>query len=68
MEQDTAAPCVGDLDVSTQERAVKVRALFDLMVSAPEPIGPAIAEMLQRTSTHDGGQLAHLLTTAGGSV
>jgi L-ascorbate metabolism protein UlaG (beta-lactamase superfamily) len=67
-EQDTAVPCIGDLDVSAQERAAKIRALFDLMRSSPEPIGPAFTDMLRRTSTHDGGQLAYLLTTAAGSV
>jgi L-ascorbate metabolism protein UlaG (beta-lactamase superfamily) len=67
-ESDTALPCLGDLGVSAQERAATVRGLFGVMGAVPPPAGPALVAMNEACSQHDGGQLAYLLTTAGGSV
>ena len=67
-EADTSVPCLGDLDVSAQERAATVSSLFRAMDGAPAPAGPALITMNDACSRHDGGQLAYLLTTSGGSV
>jgi L-ascorbate metabolism protein UlaG (beta-lactamase superfamily) len=67
-EVDTSIPCLGDLDVSAQDRAATVRKLFAGMDSAPAPAGPALVTMNERCSRHDGGQLAYLLFTSGGSM
>ncbi len=67
-DRDTAVACVGDLDISAQERAAKVAEVFALMESVPDPLGSALTHMAEHTSAHDGGQLAYLLTTAGGSM
>jgi L-ascorbate metabolism protein UlaG (beta-lactamase superfamily) len=67
-DPDSSVPCLGDLGVSAQERKAAVAALFDLMARAPEPAGPALRSLNERCSRHDGGQLAYLLTTTGGSV
>jgi len=67
-EVDTSIPCLGDLDVSAQDRAATVRKLFAGMDSAPAPAGPALVAMNERCSRHDGGQLAYLLITSRGSV
>ncbi len=65
---DSAIPCLGDLDVSAQERRAKVDALFDMIRSLPEPLGPSLAEMMRHTSPRDGGQLSYLLMTSRGSL
>jgi len=65
---DSAIPCLGDLDVSAQERRAKVDALFEMIRSLSEPLGPSLAEMMRHTSPRDGGQLSYLLTTSRGSV
>lgn len=65
---DSGEACLGDLDVSAQVRDQRVTAIFDAIATAPEPIGPALAEMLTRSSRYDGGQLAFLLTTSDTSV
>ena len=62
------SPCLGDLDVSAQDRAATVRSLFGAMDAAPAPAGPALVAMNEVCSRHDGGQLAYLLLTADGSV
>jgi len=67
-ESSTSIPCLGDLDVSAQDRAATVRGLFDIMGSVPPPVGPALVAMNEACSLHDGGQLAYLLTTTGGSM
>jgi L-ascorbate metabolism protein UlaG (beta-lactamase superfamily) len=67
-EVDTGLPCLGDLGVSAQDRAATVRGLFDIMGTVPPPAGPALVAMNEACSRHDGGQLAYLLTTVGGSV
>jgi len=67
-EVDTALPCLGDLDLSAQARAAKVADLFSLLASAPAPAGPALVAMNEQCSRHDGGQLAYLLATTGGSM
>jgi len=67
-ESDVSLSCLGDLGVSAQERAEKVSQLFDLMNTAPAPLGPALAAVTRTTSMHDGGQLAYLLVTKDGSV
>lgn len=67
-ESDSGAECIGDLGVSAQERAAKVKGLFDAIASIPDPVGPVINAMLTRSSPHDGGQLAFLLTAERGSI
>jgi L-ascorbate metabolism protein UlaG (beta-lactamase superfamily) len=67
-ESNTSIPCLGDLDVSAQDRATAVRSLFDVMDAVPPPVGPALVAMNEACSHHDGGQLAYLLTTADGST
>jgi L-ascorbate metabolism protein UlaG (beta-lactamase superfamily) len=65
---DSAIPCLGDLDVSAQDRRAKVDALFEMIRSLPEPLGPSLGEMLRHTSPRDGGQLSYLLITSQGSL
>jgi L-ascorbate metabolism protein UlaG (beta-lactamase superfamily) len=67
-DPDTAVPCLGDLDVSAQQRLAARAALFDLMAGLPEPEGPALRAMNATCSSHDGGQLAYLMTTPEGSL
>ncbi len=67
-EADPSIACLGDLDVSAQQRAAAVAGLFGAMDAAPAPAGPALVAMNEVCSRHDGGQLAYLLTTAGGSL
>ena len=67
-ESDTSVPCLGDLDVSAQDRAATMRRLFGAMDAAPAPAGPALVAMNEKCSRHDGGQLAYLLVTADGSM
>jgi L-ascorbate metabolism protein UlaG (beta-lactamase superfamily) len=67
-DADSSIPCLGDLDVSAQDRAGAVRGLFAAMDAAPAPAGPALRAMNEKCSAHDGGQLAYLLTTGDGSV
>jgi L-ascorbate metabolism protein UlaG (beta-lactamase superfamily) len=67
-DSDTSVPCLGDLDVSAQDRAATIRRLFAGMDAAPAPAGPALVAMNDKCSRHDGGQLAYLLVTGGGSL
>jgi L-ascorbate metabolism protein UlaG (beta-lactamase superfamily) len=67
-EADTAVPCLGDLDITAQDRAAAVTGLFAAMDAVPPPAGPALVAMNEACSRHDGGQLAYLLTTAGRSL
>ncbi len=67
-DADTGVACLGDLDISAQDRAAAVRTLFGAMDAVPAPAGPALVAMNEVCSRHDGGQLAYLLMTAGGSV
>ena len=65
---DSSVACIGDLDVSAQDRASKVAELFGMMSQAPPPAGAALMRMLESTSSHDGGQLAFLLASRSGSI
>ncbi len=65
---DSGIDCVGDLGVSAQARVAAVDRLFATVDQVPEPAGSALVSMLDRSSIHDGGQLAFLLTTGSGSV
>jgi L-ascorbate metabolism protein UlaG (beta-lactamase superfamily) len=68
-EADTSVPCLGDLGVSAQDRAAKIAGLFGSMDALrADPVGRALLAMNEATSRHDGGQLAYLLTTSGGSM
>jgi len=67
-DADTGVACLGDLDISAQDRAATVRTLFGAMDAVPAPAGPALVAMNEVCSRHDGGQLAYLLMTAVGSV
>ena len=44
------------------------RDCSDSIANLPDPPGPAMNALLQRSSTHDGGQLAFLLMTESGSI
>jgi L-ascorbate metabolism protein UlaG (beta-lactamase superfamily) len=65
---DAGTECLGDLNVSAQERAATVAGLFASMEHLPPPTGPALMAMMERSSAHDGGQLAFLLMTGSGSM
>ncbi len=67
-DPDSGVSCLGDLDMSAQARAARVAELFAMMSQAPEPIGAALTAMLEKSSAHDGGQLAFLLNNRSGSV
>jgi L-ascorbate metabolism protein UlaG (beta-lactamase superfamily) len=67
-DADSGAECLGDLGLSAQTRAAKVAELFTMVAGVPDPVGSALRGMLDRSSTHDGGQLAFLLSTGSGSV
>ncbi|HTU37194.1 MAG TPA: MBL fold metallo-hydrolase [Acidimicrobiales bacterium] len=68
-ESDTSIPCLGDLDVSAQQRAATIAGLFGAMESVgSNPAGQALIAMNDVCSRHDGGQLAYLLITSGGSI
>jgi L-ascorbate metabolism protein UlaG (beta-lactamase superfamily) len=67
-DPNSAVACVGDLGLSAQERAATMSALFGALDAAPAPAGPALVAMNEACSRHDGGPLAYLLQTAGGTV
>ncbi len=67
-DSDSGVSCLGDLDMSAQARATKVAGLFEMMSEVPDPLGAALTAMLEKSSTHDGGQLAFLLTNPSGSI
>lgn len=67
-DPSSGVECLGDLGVSAQDRAAAVAGLFAAAAGVSGPAGPALREMLGRSSTHDGGQLAFLLTDGTGSV
>jgi L-ascorbate metabolism protein UlaG (beta-lactamase superfamily) len=67
-DADTSVACLGDLDVSAQDRAATMAELFAVMDSVPAPAGPALVAMNDTCSRHDGGPLAYLLMTSGGSM
>ncbi len=67
-DNSTGVGCLGDLDVSAQQRAATVAGLFDAVQGLPGPTGSALRDLLGRSSTHDGGQLAFLLLTPAGSM
>lgn len=67
-DPNSGVECLGDLGVSAQDRAAAVAGLFAAAAGVSGPAGPALREMLGRSSTHDGGQLAFLLTDGTGSV
>jgi L-ascorbate metabolism protein UlaG (beta-lactamase superfamily) len=66
---DSAAECLGDLGVSAQDRRSRAQGIFAGGLSwAPDPVAQAMKTMLDHSSAHDGGQLAYLLQTPGGSA
>ncbi len=67
-DADSGVSCLGDLGMSAQVRAARVAELFGMMSAAPEPIGTALTRMLEKSSAHDGGQLAFLLVNRAGSI
>ncbi len=67
-DANSGTECLGDLELSAQSRATKVAEMFSAVKDAPGPAGPSLRAMLERSSTHDGGQLAFLLTDGTGSV
>jgi L-ascorbate metabolism protein UlaG (beta-lactamase superfamily) len=67
-DPNSGTECLGDLGVSAQDRATQVAALFAGAEGVPGPAGPSLRAMLERSSTHDGGQLAFLLADGTGSL
>ena len=67
-ESDTAIPCLGDLDVSAQDRIAARQGFFDLMEQLTGPEGEALRAMNTKCSAHDGGQLSYLLLSDEGSA
>jgi L-ascorbate metabolism protein UlaG (beta-lactamase superfamily) len=65
---DSGVACIGDEHLSAQARAGKVAELFGMMGRVPPPAGPVLSEMMERSSVHDGGQLAFFLTNGAGSI
>jgi L-ascorbate metabolism protein UlaG (beta-lactamase superfamily) len=66
---DSAAECLGDLGISAQDRRSRAQGIFAGGLSwAPDPVAQAMRTMLDHSSAHDGGQLAYLLQTPGGSA
>lgn len=65
---DSGSACLGDLDVSAQERRERTAALFDLMPSLSEPLQGFFAAADGHVSSRDGGQLAYLLESGDGSL
>lgn len=65
---DSGAACLGDLGVSAQDRARAARGLFDLLPTLSEETREYVEATRGRTSHRDGGQLAYLLETPGGSL
>ncbi len=67
-DADTGIPCLGDLDISAQDRVRHRAHIVQRHGCRPAPAGPALVAMNEVCSRHDGGQLAYLLMTSGGSV
>jgi L-ascorbate metabolism protein UlaG (beta-lactamase superfamily) len=67
-DSDSGVACIGDEAVSAQIRAGRVAELFGMMAQVPPPAGPVLGEMMQRSSVHDGGQLAFFVTNGAGSI
>jgi L-ascorbate metabolism protein UlaG (beta-lactamase superfamily) len=67
-DRDTSAPCLGDLDMSAQQRVGAVTGYFRSACLAPAPLGPALVAMHEACSYHDGGALAYVMTTPRGSL
>jgi L-ascorbate metabolism protein UlaG (beta-lactamase superfamily) len=68
-DSDSAVECLGDLGISAQDRWSKVQGLLAAgFPGAGAPVAEAMKNMLDHSSTHDGGQLAYLLQTGDGSV
>jgi L-ascorbate metabolism protein UlaG (beta-lactamase superfamily) len=67
-DPDTAVPCLGDLDISAQERLAARGRLFDLLAGVESAEARALRAMNEKCSSHDGGQLAYLLITPEGSL
>ena len=67
-DSDSGVACIGDSGITAQVRTAKVAELFGMMNQVPPPAGPVLREMMKRSSVHDGGQLAFLLTNGSGSI
>jgi L-ascorbate metabolism protein UlaG (beta-lactamase superfamily) len=65
---DAGVACLGDLGVSLQQRLSRRTELVEFFLGQPDPVGPALRDMLTRSSWHDGGQLAYHVTTPDGSL
>jgi L-ascorbate metabolism protein UlaG (beta-lactamase superfamily) len=67
---DSGTACLGDLGVSAQERRDRVAAIFGLLPTLSGDIQRYLAEAHDHghASTRDGGQLAYLLESPGGSL
>lgn len=67
-DRDTAIPCLGDLEVSAQDRIAARQAFFDMTAELTGPEGEALRTMNAKCSAHDGGQLSYLLLSTEGSA
>jgi L-ascorbate metabolism protein UlaG (beta-lactamase superfamily) len=66
-DADSAVACLGDLGISAQERWARVQGTLGAG-PGPGPVTEALKSMRERSSAHDGGQLAYLLRTADGTA
>jgi len=64
----SGSACLGDLGVSAQERRARTDAIFGLLSSLSPETQAFFADSDRHASSHDGGQLAFLLETPGGSL
>jgi L-ascorbate metabolism protein UlaG (beta-lactamase superfamily) len=65
---DSGSACLGDLGVSAQDRGAAAEALFELLPNLSEETKAYFADHDGHASDRDGGQLAYLLDTPGGSL
>ena len=64
---DSAHECIGDLNISLQDRTAQTEQIFQLIQSLPG-LGEWFANTASQCSPHDGGQLSYFVTTPEGSI
>jgi L-ascorbate metabolism protein UlaG (beta-lactamase superfamily) len=65
---DSGAACLGDVDVSAQDRRGRTEALFAMLPTLSDATREFFARHDDHVSRRDGGQLAYLLDTPDGSL
>jgi L-ascorbate metabolism protein UlaG (beta-lactamase superfamily) len=65
---ESGTACLGDLGMSAQERRDLVAAIFALLPGLSAELQQYFAEAHDHASARDGGQLAYLLESPGGSL